>query len=175
MTAPRAWLPPDWVHPERVELPTGHHLRPIREDDIDLDFPAVMGSRDHLWAIFGAPWGWPPADLTYEDDRDELARHEREIVAHESFNYAVLDADESHLLGCVYVDPAERAGADADISWWVVVDMVATPLDAALTEVVPHWIRTAWPFARPRFVGDGLDLTWTEWLRLPAVGDTTRE
>jgi hypothetical protein len=67
-----------FAHPERVELPTGHHLRPIREGDIDIDYPAVMGSRPRLWTIFGEPWGWPPEGLTYEKDRAELARHERE-------------------------------------------------------------------------------------------------
>jgi hypothetical protein len=165
------WLPAEFVHPERFELRTGHHLRPIREADVDIDYPAVMGSRDHLWAIFGEPWGWPPATMTYEQDRADLARHEREIVAHESFNYAVLDADETHLLGCVYIDPPEKVGSDADISWWVVADAVGTPLDAALMDAVPRWIAAAWPFVHPRFVGHGLDLTWTEWLALPEVGD----
>ena len=31
------WLPEAFVHPESVDLPTGHHLRPIRADDVDLD------------------------------------------------------------------------------------------------------------------------------------------
>jgi hypothetical protein len=55
-----SWLPEDFVHPEHVELPTGHHLRPIRESDVDIDYPAVMGSRETLWARFGGMWGWPP-------------------------------------------------------------------------------------------------------------------
>ena len=57
-------------HPRRVELPTGHHLRPIHPDDVDLDMPAVMGSRDRLWSIYGEAWGWPPA--MPQADRDEL-------------------------------------------------------------------------------------------------------
>jgi hypothetical protein len=32
-----AWLPENWDHPRRVELPTGQHLRPIRAADVDLD------------------------------------------------------------------------------------------------------------------------------------------
>jgi hypothetical protein len=44
------WLPADWQHPTLVELSTGHHLRPIHPDDTELDLPAVMGSRDRLWA-----------------------------------------------------------------------------------------------------------------------------
>jgi hypothetical protein len=93
-----AWLPDDFSHPERLELPTGHHLRPIRADDVGIDYPAVMGSRERLWAKYGEAWGWPPADMTAEADREDLAHHEEEIAAHVTFNYAVLPADESEPL-----------------------------------------------------------------------------
>src|SRR3954465_8832025 len=97
------WLPDGFEPPQRVDLPTGHHLRPIRADDVDIDYPAVMGSQDRLWAMFGEVWGWPPPTMTFEQDRADLARHEREIAAHESFNYAILDEAETELFGCVYV------------------------------------------------------------------------
>ena len=148
-----AWLPAEFEHPQLVELPTGHHLRPIRESDVAIDYPAVMGSRDRLWTIFGEPWGWPPATMTFEQDRADLARHEREIEAHESFNYAVLDAGESCLLGCVYIDPPENIDSDADVWWWVVDSEVDGPLDAAIRAFVPAWIAEVWPFRRPRFLG----------------------
>lgn len=164
MSAKSEWLPADFEHPDQTALPTRHHLRPIRESDAAIDYPAVMGSRDHLWAMFGAPWGWPPESLTFEEDKAELARHEREILEHLSFNYAVLDAAESRLLGCVYIDPPERIGADADISWWLVTD--ADPvLEATLRAFVPEWIANEWPFTSPRFIGR--DLSWTEWIALP--------
>ena len=82
-----SWLPDDWVHPTKVEVSTGHHLRPIRAADADLDMPAVMGSRERLWSIFGSTWGWPPASLTWEQDRQDLQRHEEEMETHQSFNY----------------------------------------------------------------------------------------
>jgi len=160
------WLPPDFVHPTHVDLPTGHHLRPIRETDVGIDYPAVMGSQARLWTIFGEPWGWPRPDMSFEKDQADLARHEREQNAHESFNYCILDAAESELFGCVYIDPAEREGADADICWWIVDDALGTDLDACLTEFVPAWIASAWPFDAPRVIG--LDITWAEWLALPA-------
>ena len=147
------WLPADFTHPEVVGLPTGHHLRPIRAEDVGIDYPAVMGSRERLWTIFGEAWGFPPETMSVEDDRADLARHEREIRDHVSFNYAILDADESHLLGCVYIDPPERVGADADICWWVVDDEVGSDLEACLTDFVPRWLASAWPFVAPRFIG----------------------
>jgi hypothetical protein len=148
-----AWLPEDFQHPTRLDLPTGHQLRPIRAADTEIDFPAVMGSRERLWAIYGETWGWPPATTTIEADREDLARHEREIEAHESFNYAVLDEDEAQLLGCVYIDPPEDepAGVGAVVSWWVVDDAVGTALEAALDEAVPRWLDEVWPLEGVRF------------------------
>lgn len=141
-----AWLT---GHPERAELSTGHHLRPIRESDVDIDYPAVMGSQERLWAKFGEMWGWPPATMTYEDDRKDLARHEDEIAADETYNYAVFDPEETELLGCVYIDPpGERspAGSDALVSWWVVDAHHGGELERALDEFVPRWMRDTWGF-----------------------------
>lgn len=162
---PVAWLPDDFVHPERVDLDPAHHLRPITAADVELDLPAVMGSRERLFSIFGPAWGWPPVSMTLEQDREDLARHEREIAEHRSFNYAVFDEGETALLGCIYLDPAERAGADADVSWWVVDDVVGTAVERSLDDFVPRWVADAWPFSGPRFIGR--DLTWEAWLALP--------
>ena len=159
------WLPEGWAHPTRVELTTGHHLRPIRATDVDLDMPAVMGSRERLWSIYGEAWGWPPAHMTHEQDREDLAHHEAEIESHESFNYALFDADETALLGCVYIDPSDKPGGDADISWWVVDELVGSPVEQALDELVPRWIAEEWPLKEPRYVGR--DLSWAEWIALP--------
>lgn len=148
-----AWLPEDFVHPARLDLPTGHHLRPIRADDVDLDLPAVMGSQARLWSIYGEAWGWPPPTMTRAQDREDLAHHEREIEAHESFNYALFDADETELLGCVYIDPPEREapGVGAVVSWWVVDAAVGSDLERALDEAVPAWLAADWPLERVRF------------------------
>jgi hypothetical protein len=143
------WLPDDFDHRRRLYLPTGHHLRPIRAADADIDYPAVMGSRERLWAKYGQMWGWPPATMTFEADRDDLARHEAEIAAHETFNYAVLDEDETELLGCVYIDPPDErspAGADAVSSWWVVDQEAGGPLEHALDDAIPRWLEQAWAF-----------------------------
>lgn len=159
------WLPPDFVHPTRVPVAFGHHLRPIRGSDVDLDMVAVMGSQPRLWQTYGRAWGWPPASMTREQDRVDLARHEDEMERHLSFNYAMFDADETALLGCVYIDPPEKTGADAEISWWVVDECVGTELEAALDALVPRWIAADWPFTGPRYVGR--DLSWDDWLALP--------
>lgn len=160
-----AWLPDDFIHPTTVPVFDGFHLRPVRAADVDIDYPAVMGSRERLWSIFGEAWGWPPPTMTVEEDRADLARHEEEMTRHESFNYALLNLAETELLGCCYLDPPEKAGADAEISWWVVDGKVGTPLADALDLLVPRWVARVWPFDKPRYVGR--DLTWAEWMALP--------
>jgi hypothetical protein len=148
------WLVEGFAHPQRVELPTGHHLRPIREDDVEIDYPAVMSSRERLWQRYGGPWGWPPAAMTYDQDRHDLARHEAEARAQEAFNYAVLDGPESLLLGCVYIDPPEGnspPGTDAVVSWWLVDDMAGSDLDRLLRTFVPEWVTQTWGSARVQY------------------------
>jgi hypothetical protein len=143
------WLLEGFTHPQRVDLPTGHHLRPIREADVDIDYPAVMGSRERLWARYGPVWGWPPASMSYEADREDLARHEAEIAAHETFNYAVFDEAETELLGCVYIDPPDDDSppdTDAVASWWVVDQAVGSELERALGDLVPRWLTDTWRF-----------------------------
>jgi hypothetical protein len=159
------WLPAQFVHPVHVPLPGGYHLRPIAGADAELDYPAVMGSRQRLWSIYGQAWGWPPESMTFEQDRDDLIRHAVEIAAHVSFNYALFDEAETALLGCVYIDPPKKVDADAEISWWVVDDRVGSDLQHALDTLVPRWIAEAWPFQRPRHIG--YDISWPDWLALP--------
>lgn len=165
------WLPTEWSHPARVALPTGHHLRPIRASDVDLDMKAVMSSQERLWSIYGAARGWPASMMTAVQDREDLTYHEAEIGRHESFTYALFDAGETELLGCVYIEPPRKQGADAEISWWVVDWLVGGQIEAALDDLVPSWIELAWPFLRPRHIGR--DVTWTEWMDLPDVKETS--
>jgi len=141
------WLPEGFTPPTRVDLSTGHHLRPILEADVGIDYPAVMGSRERLWARYGKTWGWPPATMSFEDDRRDLARHAAEIAALETFNYAVLDEGETELVGCVYIDPPDDtspAGSDAVASWWMVDNLAGTELERVLDDFIPPWLSGVW-------------------------------
>lgn len=51
--------------------------------------------------------GLAPATMTYQQDLEDLARHEAENAAHLSFNYALFNDAETALLSCVYIDPPE--------------------------------------------------------------------
>ncbi|WRZ90351.1 N-acetyltransferase [Streptomyces sp. NBC_01007] len=158
-------LPTDFVHPLRVEVPGGCRLRPITEADAVVGCPTVMGSRERLWPISGEVWGWPVATMTYEANLKDLERHAEETAAHQSFSYVLFDAAETTEFGCARIDPPEKAGADAEISWWVVDERVGTALERDLDPLVPRWIAEDWPFRRPRSIGR--DLSWHDWPALP--------
>ena len=104
--------------------PTGHHLRPIRADDVAIDYPAVSGlARAAVGEVRRRRGAGRRRRMTYEQDREDLARHEAEIAAHETFNYAVLDAARDRAAGLRLHRPARvrtSQGADAVVSWWVV-------------------------------------------------------
>lgn len=144
------WLPADFEHPAFVALDGDAHLRPIQPADVNIDMIAVMGNQAMLWEIYGEAWGWPPAGMTREQDEEDLARHAREMVEHESFNYAVLSPDESALYGCVYIDPAEDAPNAAEVSWWVIPSAPAS-VRRDLDAFVPGWLASSWPFADVRY------------------------
>jgi hypothetical protein len=138
-----SWIDASFVYPERLDLPGGQHLRPIRAADAEIDQPAVMATRERLFKQYGEAWGWPPETMTVEVDREDLAHHEDEMRAREGFNYAILDADETQLFGCVYIYPSE-ADADADVSWWLIDDALDTDLERALDEALPGWLAETW-------------------------------
>ena len=138
-----SWVDRTFDHPARLDLPTGHHLRPIRAADAEIDLPAVMGTRDRLFEQYGEAWGWPPESMTVEVDREDLAHHEDEMRARAGFNYAILDEAETRLFGCLYIYPSDTE-ADADVSWWLIDDALGTELERTLDEVLPPWFAETW-------------------------------
>ncbi|MDO5745655.1 MAG: GNAT family N-acetyltransferase [Micrococcaceae bacterium] len=151
-SAATRWLPLGFVHPVHVEWGEGVHLRPIRASDVDIDMPAVMGSQEMLWEMFGEAWGWPPATMTAEQDVEDLQRHADEMERHESFNYAILPADETELYGCIYIDPVNTGDSscvEAEVAWWVTASAPAW-LAVRLGDLALVWLREEWPFTHVR-------------------------
>jgi hypothetical protein len=158
------FLPRDFVVPTLVERPR-FRVRHITVHDVVKDYDAVMTNRQQLWAMFGEAWGWPAADLSLEQDLIDLAWHQKEGDLRRAFNFAVLTPDESRLLGCVYIDPPEKQGADADVTFWLRGDADHDGLAGELEAFVRSWIADAWPFGTVRY--PGRDLSWAAWNALP--------
>jgi hypothetical protein len=87
--------------------------------------------------------------MTFSNDRKDLLRHEEDMTARESYNYAILDAEETELLGCVYLDPPDEdspPGTDVVSSWWVVDRVAGGLLESTLDAFVPRWLEEIWGF-----------------------------
>ncbi|MEU4830364.1 GNAT family N-acetyltransferase [Streptosporangium sp. NPDC023615] len=156
--------------PRTHEIPPGvrhprFHIRPITVHDAVRDFDAVMSSAARLRERFPLGGGWPPDTMTLEENLIDLAWHQKEALLRRSFNYAVTSPDGSRLLGCVYVEPPEKRGADADVSFWVRDEEEGTGLEEELEAAVRAWLATSWPYASVRW--PGRDISWEEWDLLP--------
>lgn len=141
-----SFLPPGFSVPAVVET-AGFRLRSITIHDAFKDYDAVMSSREHLWARFGALWGWPAAELSLEQNIIDLAWHQKEFQLRASFDYAVMSLDETRLLGCVYIDPPDQPGTDAEVWFWARQSELSAGLEAELGRFVTAWLASAWPFA----------------------------
>lgn len=139
-------------------------LRPITIHDVVRDYDAVMSSAERLRERFPF-WGWPDPGMSLEQDLIDLAWHQKEAQLRRSFNYAVVRKDEGRLLGCVYIDPPEKRGADAEVSLWVRTDEEASDLEAELELAVREWLDHEWPFETIRW--PGREIAWEDWNNLP--------
>lgn len=151
------------LYPERVPVPaewrTAHlWLRVLRPDVTELDYAALMESRERLRLWSDSTW--PADDFTLEENQRDLIEHEREWEAREAFAYTVLDSGGTRCEGCVYVNPFATAmlrrgydprgtavaiGDDAAVvSFWVRESALAAHLDRELLAGLREWFRAEW-------------------------------
>jgi hypothetical protein len=121
-------------------------LRPLTIHHVVKDYDAVMTSRAHLWQRFGDVWNWPAVDLTLEQDLIDLAWHQKEFQINSSFAYAVLNAELSLVLGCVYIYPASTAEVDAEVWFWARQSELKNNLEHDLELFIIDWLAKSWPF-----------------------------
>ncbi|HIW63670.1 MAG TPA: hypothetical protein H9881_14540 [Candidatus Stackebrandtia excrementipullorum] len=141
-------------------------LRPITADDAEIDYAAVMESREFL-----RKWeqsSWPEDDFTVEANRKDLEGLEKRHDARSTFTYTVIDAAGTRCLGCVYIVPTDsRMFASATISavdgrqwndydavvyFWVRKSELAARTDRTLLDELRRWLSHEWTFTRTLFV-----------------------
>lgn len=141
-------------------------LRPIVAADAELDYAAVMESRDYL--LGWEQTGWPEEDFTVEANRDDLEKMERWHADGAGFSYTVMNPAETECLGCVYLrstDARAYAGArvtpvgdhrwedyEATVSFWVRRSRLGTATDRALLDALRAWLAKDWSFRGHLFV-----------------------
>ena len=156
--------------PDSAVIPWGFEtddfkIRMLTIHDLVKDYDAVMSSIDHLKGTFGPSDPWPPDNLTLEQDLIDLGWHQAEFQMRNSFAYTVMNLDESRSLGCVYVNPSEKAGYDTNVILWVRQSEIRTGLDEKLFSAVRIWLSEEWWFTMVAF--PGRKLSWQEWESLP--------
>lgn len=150
-------------HPPMLLTTDRVRLEPLSPDHVELDFAALMGSREHLLQTLD--WNpWPRADFTIEENLKDLERHFQEFEDREAYAYTVLTPDGSECIGCIYINPFPKEGLfgndnprRARMIYWVVEDGLATDLDRHLLESVLSWIESDWPYewvAMPAYEGN---------------------
>lgn len=144
------FVPADFVVPLRLEQPE-FVIRPLRISDVVKDYDAVMSSVEHLQGVFGPNTKWPQG-LTFEEDLIDLGWHHKEFMIRRSFAYTVMSHDEAICLGCLYINPTQRAGYDAEAFCWIRASHAAD-LDARLYDTLKAWIVRDWPFGKVAYPG----------------------
>lgn len=149
MTTP-PFVPDNFKIPS--ELETEHfRLRMLSVDDVELDYEAVIESRDLLQTMFEGDW--PREGFTLEENLADLEHHQREFINREAFAYTVVSLDESRVLGCVYINPTHKPHADAEVFMWVRQSEYDKGLDPVLFMTVKGWLGSSWPFRTVLFPG----------------------
>lgn len=157
----------DSTEPVAAELRTEEFaLRPIVADDAELDYAAVMETREYLrlWQQSA----WPEDDFTVEANRKDLVDLEERHAAHRAFTYTVLNPDGTRCLGCVYVFPTSAtflvkstvtpvgedqwADVDAVIFFWGRLSQMDTGMDERLLAALRTWFKEVWKLKRTVYV-----------------------
>ena len=143
------FVPPDFEPP--AGLATREFvLEPLGPQHNERDYAAWTSSIDHVRATPGFPDGSWPHQMTLEENRGDLERHQRDFVERKGFTYTVLDPGDGDVIGCLYIYPlAHEAGAE--VSSWVRADRAQ--LDVPLAEAVAAWLESGWPFDRVQYQG----------------------
>ena len=134
-------MPADFEIPESVSF--GEVIiEPLTPEYAILDYEAVMESREELRAYFGGEW--PPDSFTIEANTKELEDHQQFANQRISFAYTVLNKDRTQVIGCIYVNPTDSAGFDAQVHSW----LRSGQIDFGFHDLVGDWMKDQWPFER---------------------------
>jgi hypothetical protein len=141
-------------------------LRPIKADDAELDYQALMETREllRLWEQSS----WPADDFTVEANREDLAGLEQRHDAHRAFTFTVLDPSGTECRGCVYIVPTDAkflarsavtalgdddwSQVDAVIYFWARLTQMQVGMDARLLDALRTWFEVEWRFTNAVYV-----------------------
>jgi hypothetical protein len=150
-------------YPEPLSVPTSTQtnefiLRPLTPAHVQLDFKAVMCSKEMLRLWSGSTW--PNDDFTLTDNLKDLQWHDREHRQRIAFTFTLLNKSEDACLGCLYINSLQSLVAenpnmatavnphDALVRFWVIETRLADGLDRRLLKTLSAWFANSWAFNR---------------------------
>ncbi|TDP97815.1 hypothetical protein EV186_103792 [Labedaea rhizosphaerae] len=180
-----------FIEPVPAELRTDEFvLRPIVADDAELDYDAVMDTREHLRLWRQSTW--PEDDFTVAENREDLVDMEERHAAGRAFSYTVLDPAGTECLGCVYVFATsakflanatvlpvggdecgdEWGDVDAVVFFWVRRSRMESGMDERLLAALRAWFAGPWQLENTVYVTSE---PFTQQVELLARTDLTRK
>lgn len=116
-------------------------LVPLTEAHTLVDLEAVLASADELRRWSDSEWPEPGFDAAA--NTTDLRRHREEHEQGVAFTYSVQTPDGNRVLGCIYVNPLDRALTTRGVA----AHHVSAPPVAGGAAVVRGWIRADEPTA----------------------------
>ncbi len=142
----------------------GFIVRPLVPSDVVLDHEAVMSSREFLYHWEQEP-PYPPEDSSVADNLEDLNQMDAEHRDGTRYTYTVMNADETQVLGCIYLVPnvdrryttvkvkthdgTDLMSVDSTIMFWVRVSSWEGGFEGVLLKAVLGWLREDWSVERP--------------------------
>jgi len=140
---------PDDFRPPLELVADDFLLEPLGPQHNERDYAAWTSSFDHIHRTPGFAGSTWPHEMTLEENRADLERHERDFAGRTGFTYTVLDPGDGDVIGCLYIYPA-KDGPGAKVTSWVRADRAE--LDEPLAGAVAAWLED-WPFERVVYEG----------------------
>lgn len=152
------------IEPADAFTGDGFIVRPLVPSDVVLDHEAVMSSREFLYHWEQEP-PYPPENFSVEDNLEDLEKMDGEHRNGTRYTYTVMNADETQVLGCVYLFPNDDRmyrtaevtshdgtglwSVDAAVAFWVRISTWEDGFERDLLEAVLGWLRDDWSLERP--------------------------
>jgi GNAT superfamily N-acetyltransferase len=154
--------------PDRLQADE-FYLRPLTVDDVELDYAALMASKEMLRRWGGR--GWPADDFTLGDNLKDLEDHQGEHRQGKAFTYTVMNTRRPECLGCVYIEPlskhlaldnapdtyTEAGDYRASVRFWVTEPRRADGLESRLLAALISWFKREWAFKEMFFRANDRD------------------
>jgi hypothetical protein len=141
--------------PIPVGLKQNHyHLEVLHPRHLEMDYHAVMGSKEFLRRWSNSDW--PEDNFTLEGNLFDLEWHYQEYQEKIAFTYTILNPEKSKCLGCIYIRPISSIqfitlmetrllkSYPFFCSYWVINEIRNSELDQVIFSDLKNWLRTIW-------------------------------